>query len=98
MKISTNKKIENGVYIAAIAVTDFSENDRKLISKFGEPELELGGHFPEVPAVPSHTVIELTANPAVCAYVTVLLSICKDLLVMEVPRLPGSNGDDFSPF
>jgi len=71
MKISTNKKIENGVYIAAIAVTDFSENDRKLISKFGEPELELGGHFAEVPAVPSYTDIELTANPAVGEYVTV---------------------------
>lgn len=45
MKIRTVKTIDNGVYIVSITTSDFSCEDTKLISKYGQPTFNAGGVF-----------------------------------------------------
>ena len=45
MKIRIFKKLQNGVFIVRIQTEDWSENDRNLMIKYGEPEINLGGTF-----------------------------------------------------
>ena len=43
MKARTFKTLENGVCRVSIRTEDWSEADRKLMEKFSEPEIDLGG-------------------------------------------------------
>ena len=43
MKIRIFKKMENGVFAIRIHTEDWSENDRGLMKKYGEPSINLGG-------------------------------------------------------
>lgn len=45
MKIRTFKKLENDVYRVSVYTEDWSEGDTLLMQKFGEPEIDIGGHF-----------------------------------------------------
>ncbi len=43
MKIRTFYRLEHGIYRVSINTEEWSENDIKLMEKFGEPELNIGG-------------------------------------------------------
>ena len=43
MKIRIFKKLDNGVFHVRIQTEDWSERDRDLMKKYGEPEINLGG-------------------------------------------------------
>lgn len=43
MKIRTFYSIENGVYKVSIFTEDWSERDIRLMQRFGEPEINIGG-------------------------------------------------------
>lgn len=43
MKIRTFYRLENGVYTASVFTEDWSEQDLRLMQKFGEPEINVGG-------------------------------------------------------
>ena len=43
MKIRTFKSVENGVYKTIIRTEDWSQLDKELMSKYGEPEVNAGG-------------------------------------------------------
>ena len=45
MKIRTFKKLDNDVYRVSIYTQDWSEGDKQLMAKYGEPEIDLGGTF-----------------------------------------------------
>lgn len=45
MKVRIFTSLKNGVYHARIQTEDWSENDRELMKKYGEPEINLGGNF-----------------------------------------------------
>ena len=45
MKIRTFKKLDNQVYRVSIYTEDWSEGDTRLMTKFAEPEINLGGEF-----------------------------------------------------
>lgn len=45
MKIRTFSKLDNGVYQVSINTEDWSEGDRALMLKYGEPSIDLGGDF-----------------------------------------------------
>ena len=45
MKIRIFTSLKNGVYHARIHTEDWSENDRELMKKYSEPEINLGGYF-----------------------------------------------------
>ena len=45
MKIRIFKKLQNGVFDVRVQTEDWSENDRNLMIKYGEPEINLGGEF-----------------------------------------------------
>ena len=45
MKIRIFKKLVDGVFDVRIQTEDWSENDRSLMVKYGEPEIDLGGLF-----------------------------------------------------
>jgi hypothetical protein len=45
MKIRTQKYISDKKYFVEIRNEDFSEEDNKLIQKFGEPEINVGGLY-----------------------------------------------------
>ena len=45
MKIRIFKKLQNGVFDVRVQTEDWSENDRNLMVKYGEPEVNLGGTF-----------------------------------------------------
>jgi hypothetical protein len=47
MKIRTQKYITDKKYFVEIRNEDFSEEDNKLIQKFGEPEVNVGGLYGE---------------------------------------------------
>ena len=58
MKIRTFTKIENNVRIVTKQTEDWSEQDQVLISKFGEPEIDLGGTFTISAVSGSHTGLD----------------------------------------
>lgn len=43
MKIRAFYRLENGVYRVSINTEEWSENDIRLMEKFGEPEIDIGG-------------------------------------------------------
>ena len=45
MKIRTFRKLDNDVYRVSIYTEDWSEGDRLLMAKYGEPQIDLGGTF-----------------------------------------------------
>lgn len=45
MKIRIFKKLVDGVFHVRVQTEDWSERDRCLMVKYGEPELNLGGTF-----------------------------------------------------
>ena len=45
MKIRIFKKLQNGVFDVRAQTEDWSENDKQLMVKYGEPEICLGGTF-----------------------------------------------------
>lgn len=49
MKIRIFKRLVGGVFESRVQTEDWSENDRRLMVKFGEPEINLGGEFSCVP-------------------------------------------------
>jgi len=49
MKIRIYKRLIDGVFFIRVQTEDWSENDRSLMVKFGEPEIDLGGEFSCVP-------------------------------------------------
>lgn len=49
MNIRTFKKLEGGVYIVSVYTEQWSEGDRLLMEKYGEPTLALGGDFVSAP-------------------------------------------------
>lgn len=48
MNLRTFKKLDDGVYQIKIETQDWSENDRLLMTRFSEPEIDLGGDFPGI--------------------------------------------------
>lgn len=48
MKIRVIKKLYDGVFESRIHTEDWSELDRELMVKYGEPEINLGGEIPYV--------------------------------------------------
>lgn len=49
MKIRVYKRLIDGVFHVLVNTEDWSENDRRLMLKYGEPEINLGGRFVCVP-------------------------------------------------
>lgn len=45
MKIRTFKNLEDNVYRVSIQTEDWSERDMRLMEKYGEPEIDIGGTF-----------------------------------------------------
>ena len=45
MKIRTFKKLDNQVYRVSIYTEDWSQSDIQLMTKFAEPEINVGGEF-----------------------------------------------------
>lgn len=45
MKIRILKRLVNGTFNICIQTEDWSEQDRTLMVKYGEPEIDLGGEF-----------------------------------------------------
>ena len=45
MKVRIFTSLKNGVYHARIHTEDWSENERELMKKYSEPEINLGGYF-----------------------------------------------------
>ena len=45
MQILVKQTIEQRVWKLLFTVTDFSEQDVQLITKFGEPQIDMGGDF-----------------------------------------------------
>jgi len=45
MKIRVFKKLDNGVYQISVHTMDWSEADKALMIKYGEPTIDLGGTF-----------------------------------------------------
>jgi hypothetical protein len=45
MNIRVFKKLDNGVYQISVHTTDWSESDKALMVKYGEPTIDLGGSF-----------------------------------------------------
>ena len=45
MKIRTFYMLSNDVYRVSIYTEDWSEGDRELMQKYGEPQIDLGGTF-----------------------------------------------------
>ena len=45
MKIRTFKSVDADKYKVSVATEDWSELDLQLMMKFGEPEIDLGGHI-----------------------------------------------------
>lgn len=45
MNIRIFSKLEGGIYQITIKTEDWSENDKLLMQRFGEPTIELGGAF-----------------------------------------------------
>lgn len=45
MNIRIFSKLEGGIYQITIKTEDWSENDKLLMQRFGEPTVELGGTF-----------------------------------------------------
>lgn len=43
MKIRTFKQLDNNVYRVSVYTEDWSEGDRGLMERFGEPEINTGG-------------------------------------------------------
>lgn len=61
MNLRIFKKLTAGVYQVSIYTEDWSELDRKLMAKFGEPEINLGGDFTGDPSV-SYTLADKLAR------------------------------------
>jgi hypothetical protein len=51
MKIRTFKKLEDDVYKVTLYTEDWSEGDVKLMEKFAEPEINIGGDFGASPVI-----------------------------------------------
>lgn len=49
MNIRTFKKLEDGVYIVTIFTESWSEGDKALMVKYGEPSINLGGDIDSLP-------------------------------------------------
>lgn len=49
MKIRKYSTLSDGVYKISLVTEDWSEADQRLMLKFGEPEVDLGGTFGIVP-------------------------------------------------
>ena len=45
MKIRSFNTLANGVYQVAIYTEDWSESDKQLMIKYGEPSVDIGGSF-----------------------------------------------------
>lgn len=45
MKVRIFTSLKNGVYHARLQTEDWSENERELMKKYSEPEINLGGYF-----------------------------------------------------
>jgi hypothetical protein len=45
MKIRKMRQVVDGVFEVVIKTEEWSELDRNLMAKFGEPEIDLGGEF-----------------------------------------------------
>lgn len=57
MKIRTQKYISDQRYFIEIRNEDFSEEDNKLMQKFGEPEINVGGLYGEADGTTSGWVL-----------------------------------------
>lgn len=57
MKIRTFYTLENGVYRVVVNTEDWSENDVRLMEKFGEPEINIGGDLSYTPTAGDPTPI-----------------------------------------
>ena len=45
MNIRSFKTLENGVYRVSVKTEDWSEGDRQLMQRFGEPYIDIGGRI-----------------------------------------------------
>ena len=45
MKIRSYKKLEDGVYVVSVHTEDWSEAEKSLMAKYGEPSIDIGGTF-----------------------------------------------------
>ena len=56
MNIRTYRSLHNDVYEITIYTTDWSEGDRLLMSKFGQPRINLGGEFSNITPYVDYTL------------------------------------------
>lgn len=56
MKIRTFYRLENNVYRVIVHTEEWSENDIRLMQKFGEPEINIGGEVSIVVPMTEETV------------------------------------------
>ena len=56
MKIRTFYRLENGIYRVSVHTEEWSENDIRLMEKFGEPEINVGGDLEYTPSGASEAV------------------------------------------
>ena len=65
MKIRTFKTLEDDIFRVTIYTQDWSEGDTALITKFGEPEIDLGGSFtgPPLYTLPTNLVNIKSESP-----------------------------------
>lgn len=66
MKIRTFYMLVNDVYSISVYTEDWSEGDRKLMEKFGEPQIDLGGSFgsgPTAYTLPNRLASILSNSP-----------------------------------
>lgn len=47
MKIREFRVLEDNVYRVSLQTEDWSERDTRLMEKYGEPEIDIGGTFPD---------------------------------------------------
>lgn len=66
MKIRTFYSLVNDVYAISVNTEDWSEGDRKLMEKYGQPQIDLGGTFGTGPGefeLPNRLVNILSDSP-----------------------------------
>ena len=64
MKLRTFKEVTDNVFKSSLSTEDWSQADKELMARFGEPEVDLGGSFtPPVYTLPANLVRVMTESP-----------------------------------
>lgn len=63
MKIRTFKRLRDGVYGVAVHTEAWSEGDQALMTRFGEPQIDVGGTITEYVSLDSQLKRVMTESP-----------------------------------